>query len=398
MKLKDTILYLFVLIVVFMSCTTDDTNEINPIDTIIEGVDAVQGTGTDADPYRLSVAEHLDVFMRNGLSSTYVLMNDIDLSAHISENYPVEGWLPINNFAGILDGSGFKISGLSIDRGDTDDVGFFGSLGNDSNSNAVTIEIKNLTLEIASGSSVIGKTRVGGLVGHANDGLRITNVHINGADLESKVESTETTNTTDLGRSGGMIGLADRCTILRCSSAIKVVSNGGGRIGGLAGMVNTTTVDESYSSGEVHAQFEDIGGLIGYAHNAGTAVTNSYATGNIFITGNSTDDVGGFVGATHSSFTPINCYSAGSISIAATLIDSYGYFSGDGDGGSSIFGSALQTIIDGSNADITSGAVEEDTGFILINISTSTCVDFSAFDTSIWACIDGSFPTLINNP
>lgn len=398
MKLKDTILHLFVLTMAFMSCTTDDTNEINPIDEIIEGGNAVQGTGTDADPYQLSAAEHLDVFMRNQLSSSYILMNDIDLSTYLSENHPVGGWLPVNNFAGIFDGGGFKVSGLTIDRGTTDDVGFFGLLGNDSNSNAVTIEIKNLTLEIATGSSVRGKTRVGALVGHANDGLRITDVHIIGADSESQLESTEVTNTTDLGRSGGMIGLADRCTILRCSSTIKVVSNGGGRIGGLAGMVNTTTVDQSYSSGEVHAQFEDVGGLIGYAHNTGTAVTNSYATGNVFITGNSTDDVGGFIGSTHSSFTPTNCYSTGSIAIAAANIDTYGYFSGDGDGGSSIFGSALQTIIDGSSKNITAGAVAEDNGFTLINIGTSICSDFSAYDVSIWTCTNGNFPTLINNP
>lgn len=400
MNVTRQIVGIWMLIIIFFaSCSTEDTDIVDPLDKIAgEGGSAVSGSGTASDPYILSTAEHLDVFMRKSPESNYRLKNDIDLSAYISENYASEGWLPVNGFKGVFDGAGFKISGLQINRPGVDNVGFFGTLGKDDNSNVVSIEIKNITIEVAPSGSVTGKSFVGTLVGIANDGLGLTNVHVRGGDEKSQVLSAETTNTTDLGRSGGLIGLADRCRIISCSSTIKVVSSGGGRIGGLAGMINTTIVDQCYATGDVIAQFEDVGGLIGFAFNKGSAITNSYATGNIVVSGESADDIGAFVGATHSSFTPANCYATGNLTISSVAVDSYGFFSGDGDGGTNIFGATSQTIVDGEKADISKKAVAEEEGFKSIDISTSTCVDFSVFDKAIWSCKDGSFPVLINNP
>ncbi|QSE98754.1 GLUG motif-containing protein [Fulvivirga lutea] len=409
MKFKYIFFSLALMSAAFMSCSTDDTDEIDPIDTVGGGGNGseVTGSGTDADPYRLSTAEHLDLFLRNRLSSTYVLNNDIDLSAYISENYPTEGWLPINNFEGNFNGGGFTISGLKIDRPDVDGIGFFGVLGNDNNSTAISIEIRNLTIEVAPSEAVRGSTHVGVLLGYANDGLRVTNTHVRGANTDSRVESTASGSETELGRSGGLIGEADRSIITLSSSAINVTS-AANRIGGLVGMVNTTTIDQCYASGNVSGSSIRIGGLIGFAANAGTSISNSYSTGTVSITSSSTDDIGGFIGAANSAISPItNCYSTSNLILDVPSFtpgfspdnsNSFGYFSGDGDGGSGIFGSNLQTILNGSNADISVDAVSEDSGFTLLNISASTCSDFSAFDLSIWSCVDGSFPTLINNP
>lgn len=379
------------------SCSTKDTDIISPVDTITGGGNEVLGIGSDQDPYQLKSAEHIDVFLRSSLASSYILMNDIDLTNYISSTYLTEGWLPINGFSGVLNGNDFKISGLSINRPTLDNVGFFGTLGNGSNSPTVTVEIKNLTLEVAASESVTGNTRVGALIGYADDGLSLDNVHIVGANSDSQVLSSDETLSTDNGRSGGMIGLADRSTIFRCSSSIKVLTSGGGRIGGLIGMTNTTSVDQCYASGDVYAKFEDVGGLIGYGHNTGSTITNSYATGNIFINGAASDDIGGFIGSTHSSFTPENCYSTGNITIEGST-DTYGYFSGDGDGGIAIFASDQQLILNESQTDIASGAISEDSGFSLINIGSVTCATFSSFQSTIWSCTDGSFPSLINNP
>ncbi len=392
-------LYICLALVGMLSCSTDDTSIIDPIDEIIGGGDQVLGSGTDADPYQLRTAEHLDVFLRNRLTNSFVLMNDIDLTSYIDENYATDGWLPINNFAGVLDGGDFTISGLWIERPTTDNVGFFGLLGNDTNSNAVTIEIKNLTIAIAASEAVTGSSLVGGLVGFSNDGLRVSNVHLVGGDGGSKVMSMAVGAETEIGRSGGLIGGIDRTTIIGSSSSVDVESSGANRIGGLVGMVNGSTIDQSYATGDVIGASIRIGGLVGFANLEGTSITNSYATGNVTITAADTDDIGGFIGAASSSISPItNCYATGNIVIDATTVGSYGYFSGDGDGGSGIFGSTAQTILDGSSEDISSGAVSEASGFTLINIGSSTCADFSSFESSIWSCTNGSFPVLINNP
>ncbi len=404
MKRFNHSLYICLALVGMLSCSTDDTSLIDPIDQIIGGGDPVLGSGTDADPYQLRTAEHLDVFMRNSLTSSFVLLNDIDLTTYIEENYATDGWLPINGFAGVLDGADFTISGLWIERPTSDNIGFFGELGNDTNSIAVTIEIKNLTLEIAASKSVTGRTRTAALVGSANDGLGVTNVHIRGGDANSQVHSTETQDNGDFGRSGTLIGLADRTEVIRCSSTVKMVADGGHRIGGLIGMINTTIVDQCYATGDVEGGIARIGGLIGFAFNAGSRsqITNSFATGNVSVVGSGLDDIGGFVGATDASISPVNCYTKGNIIIDGT-VSTYGYFSGDGDGGSGIFGSTAQTILDGSSADISSGAVSNsieepnESGFILINLGSSTCADFSSFESSIWSCTNGSFPVLITN-
>ncbi len=391
-----------------MSCSTDDTDAIDPVDTIGVGDNnEITGSGTDADPYRISTVEHLDVFLRNRLSSSYLLTGDLDLSAYLLENYPSEGWLPINNFEGVFDGGGFTISGLTIDRPNTDNVGFFGVLGNDDNSTVITVEIKNLTIEVTASGAITGSTHVGALLGYANDGLQVTNTHIIGGDTNSMVASTASGSDTGVGRSGGLIGEADRSVITLCSSSIDVTSSAN-RIGGLVGMVNTTVIDQSYASGDVTGASIRIGGLIGFAANAGTSISNSYATGNISITANDSDDIGGFIGASNSAISLItNCYSTGNLILdvpsftpgfAPGVSNSFGYFSGDGDGGSGIFGSTLQTILNGTGADISGDAEDQGTGFTLTNIGSSSCSDFSAFDTSIWSCSNGSFPTLINNP
>ncbi len=400
--MKKLIFFSLILLIGLVSCTTEDTTLVNPLDGIINpmGEDSLMGTGTPEDPYQITKASQLDSLLRFSLASAFQLQNDIDLTTYISDNYSTEGWQPINGFSGIFNGNNFTIRGLSIYRPTEDNVGFFGLIGFDDNSSVVRIEIKNLTIEVAASDSIVGKTRVGGLVGYINDGARLTKCKVIGGDENSNVFSTDPINDTDNGRSGGLVGLADRAILLQCASSVKVLSSGGGRIGGLVGMVNTTTVDQCYAIGDVYAQFEDVGGLIGYAHNSGTTISNCYATGNLFISGNSADDVGAFVGATHSSFTPSNCYATGNISfnLDIGLIRTYGYFSGDGDGGTAIFGLHSQTITGQNNIDLSDGIKTEATGFMLIDVVSTTClVTFSNFDNMIWTCTDGTLPILTNN-
>lgn len=117
------------------------------------------GSGTQSDPYRIFYADQLTQ-LRNFLNQTDVyfkLMNDIDLTDWLAENYPGQGWQPVGSssepFKGILDGNNKTISGFSINRTTTDYVGLFGYVSG--------ATIKNLTLK----GTIKGKGYVGSLMG-----------------------------------------------------------------------------------------------------------------------------------------------------------------------------------------------------------------------------------------
>ena len=405
MKIKGAIGVAILAFAGILGCSTEDTDIVNPLD---EG--GILGSGTPGDPFQLRTAEQVDDLLRINSTSNFLLMNDIDLSEYIAQNYGDEGWAPINEFLGVLDGGNFTLAGLYINRPATDNVGFFGTMGADNNATTIVTTIQNLTIEIAAAGSVTGLSRVGGLIGNANDGVAITNVHIRGGDADAKVESVAAGSDTDFGRTGGLVGNADRTSISLSSSSVIIESGMSNRIGGLVGMLNFSTVDQSYASGDINSAAFRVGGLIGFTNGAGTAITNSYATGNINITASATDDIGGFIGASSSSILPetniANCYSTGNLNLDVTGYEpgfapgnSDSLVSGDGDGGTAIFGSTAQAITNGSGGDLTADSRDQGVGFTLLSVASANCgTDFSSFDSAIWSCANGSFPVLINNP
>ena len=79
------------------------------------------GSGTESDPYRIFNADQLSQ-MRNFLNQSGVyfkLMNDLNISEWLSDNYPSQGWQPVGSssesFKGVLDGNGKTISGSPVD-------------------------------------------------------------------------------------------------------------------------------------------------------------------------------------------------------------------------------------------------------------------------------------------
>ena len=80
------------------------------------------GNGTKENPFLIEDADDLNA-MRMHLNSYFELINDINLS---NGKYNLnQGWQPINNFAGVLDGKNHKIINLYINRPTEDIVGFF---------------------------------------------------------------------------------------------------------------------------------------------------------------------------------------------------------------------------------------------------------------------------------
>ena len=119
------------------------------------------GSGTASDPYLIFYADQLNQ-VRNFLNRDGVyfkLMSDIDLTDWIEQNNPSNGWQPIgvssSAFKGIFDGNNHIISGLTINRPSTDNVGLFGYI------DAATI--KNLIVK----GNIEGANQVGGICGAA---------------------------------------------------------------------------------------------------------------------------------------------------------------------------------------------------------------------------------------
>ena len=290
-----------------VSAKTPDTNSLAGINTQNSTPDAKSSSGFIQQINRLSEQEAIDQGytviktaqdldnIRNDLDGKYILMNDIDLSSY-------SNWDPIGEidydagtgqiFTGTLDGNGYTISNLTINRPDEDGVGLFGTIGDPSTMTGG--DIKNLGLE---NFKISGQAYVGALASFSFG--TITNCHVTG-DFAS-VEYT-----------GGLVG-DNSGTISNSFFIGKVASDG--YVGGLAG-VNNGTISSSFVIGNVIG-FERVGGLVGEnwggmisgsfatvdvtgkyfvgglsGHNADGTIVNSYAKGS--IAGNS--DIGGLVG------------------------------------------------------------------------------------------------------
>ena len=208
-------------------------------------------------------------------------MNDIDLSSYAN-------WDPIGEmdldagtlqgFTGILDGNGYSIKNLTINRPDEVGVGLFAMIGNSSETTGG--EVKNLGLEnvnIESGGTT------GGLAGAAIG--NISNCYITGEVISSdNVQST-----------GGLIANALLCNISNCYTNCTV--SGYTYVGGLIGMGQNVTISESYSLGDTKAD-SVVGGLAGAVMNIN--IQNSYSTGTIRELRNLNPDyssAGGLVGS-----------------------------------------------------------------------------------------------------
>jgi hypothetical protein len=257
---------------------------------------ALGGNGSSGSPYRIT-----DVYGLQGLGSSdlvdrsFQLANDIDASGTADWNSG-EGFDPIGvygtEFSGSLDGQGYTISGLTIDRGTENYVGLFGETSSGAS-------ISDLVL---SGGSVTGDGAVGALVGAGT--VVIENVHV---------------STDVIGSGNGVGGLAGNLfsASITGSSATGTVTGAGSvsTVGGLVGSIdNASTIHRSYATGNVtvggalNVNF-NTGGLVG--ENLGS-ITESFATGNVVTGGNA---AGGLVGYNEGSIA--DAYATGAVSAAA---------------------------------------------------------------------------------
>ncbi len=371
------------------------------------------GTGTAADPYQISTVSHLSS-VRNYPNSNFSLQNNLSLEPSDYSDAE-EGWVPIGSesfpFTKTFTGNDFTISNLFINRGISDNVGFFGYVENGM--------ISNLNL---ANVNVTGNNKVGGLVGYQN-GAGVEHSTVTGSvtgendrvgGLVGNQEGATVTHSTFNGSVtgdfwvGGLVGFQGENSSTTNSSSDALV-NGTGIVGGLVGNSASSGIEKSFSTSEVHATGDDAGGLVGinsastitesyYAgegvfgdtnigglageNTSSSAISNSYSIGEV----EGTSHVGGFVGLNSSSNLTDN-YSAGLV----TGIDNVGGFLGE------ISGIASESVF--WNTQTSGQGASPGTASVgLTNTQAKQQASYTGFDfAATWGIDEGSgYPFLLN--
>jgi prepilin-type N-terminal cleavage/methylation domain-containing protein len=182
-------------------------------------------------------------------------------------------------------------------------------------------------------------------------------------------------NVTGTGTSvGGLAGLAGAVSN---SYAVGDVDGGGNCVGGLVGQCDGA-ISDSYATGNVTGAGDYVGGLAG---TAGSTVTNSYALGNVTGTGAC---VGGLAGGAYGQVS--YCYSIGLATTTAEEVPVGGLIGNGGDNVTSSYYNSdpVGQINNGIGTPLTAAQMKQQANF-----------DGWDFD-NVWS-IDNSYPFLINN-
>lgn len=235
------------------------------------------GDGSPETPFLVEDADDLNA-VRNDLTASYKLIDDIDLTEWIAANSPVAGWDPIGNasyFKGNFDGNGKTVSGIWIDRKTVNGVGLFGIV-----CGSYTVTIKDLGVIIDETKSIAGEQCVGGILGKVTNTDGTPTVTIEGCYVKGKI-------TAEVVSAGGIIGYSTwgRLTIKNCYAEGEVSGNdsSGGIIGQVYGAY-TYNIQNCYATNTVSSistkAAAGIIGSIGYGGNANSLavnITNSIA-------------------------------------------------------------------------------------------------------------------------
>ena len=284
----------------------------------------VTGKGTEAEPFILKTAEHLEWFrdyVNVGKTSACAKIADdveeIDMStvchkADAEKQVAEVSWTPIGSkqYQGTFDGNGKTIRNLFISS-TSDEIGFFGY--------AADCRIKNITFDNAkvkgndncstgilagsAGSCVIenikttgncsveGKYETGGIAGRANGNISNCENHaiVNGLhsvggivgicfDSENSITSCanygEITGTEDF--VGGIIGYFGEGSLQNSANNGNIT--GDARVGNLIGYANICNINNVLGIGNITANYADCNGLIvGYIADASSSASGILA-------------------------------------------------------------------------------------------------------------------------
>jgi hypothetical protein len=265
--------------------------------------------------YIISTAEELALLshnVNNGQQyiNTYFLQTaDIDLSEHYF--MPI-GFGAGKFFAGIYDGGGFEISGVSIVLSGEDTVGLFGNVNTTTSPDDEAGTLRNIN--ITSGS-IVARSSAGGIAG---------------SFVGKKIQN--------------------------CSSAVSIQSGTGSiqNFGGIAG-INYGTIEDCYFYGSIYAapSGQNIGGITGtngdVLSGRSAKIKNCFNAGEVIGHYN----VGGISGINHGDISAV--YNSGTLTASGSAGGLVGYHEGGLSDGYSIgqlsFGSGYVGAIIGNRAE-----------------------------------------------
>jgi len=246
-------------------------------------------------------------------------------------------------FTGSLDGRGYIIRNLSINRPAQSSQGLFGCLGTGASVTNIGLVDYN----------IIGYQILGGIVGR-NEAGTITKVYT----------------------SGTITGLA--------SSAYA-----GGIVGYQIGANNT--ISDSYSTGAITGP-SSVGGIAGWAHSG--AITNTYSSVNVSATSTSAANYAGGIAGFQSSVVVSNSFAVGIISTAGTP-DYAGGIAGGSSGVTNCYWNTSLTTQETCYYASSSGCTPTDTPESYYG---SSGIPFSTpglgWSTDIWQANASAYPTL----
>jgi hypothetical protein len=183
------------------------------------------------------------------LAGEFTLHNDITFPDPAQDNFPENGFVPIgvspgtgNAFTGTLNGNGYSINNLTIQRQYMNYVGLFGALSN-------SAEIKNLNIKL-SDVGIIGYDYVGALAGYAEKSCKITD-----CEMFGKVYGNNYV--------GGLVGCIEGNSLISFSRATAEIK-GNNNIGGISGFTNYASITKRCFSEINIIGINNVGGLIGW--------------------------------------------------------------------------------------------------------------------------------------
>lgn len=331
---------------------------------------ALEGAGTESDPYRLSSTRDLLAMkpaLVKGQMTYFKMMNDIDMSS-------IENWDPLNSddpydlgivfdggghslknltskekhyssFFGVLYGkcynvkfvdaeivsasnsgagiiggyigtggkpaivSGVEVSGIVTNDGKEQSVGGLGG-------NAREATIENCTVNVTVSNPMgdgTNRTASGGIVGKTlTSADKIQNCVVRGI-----VETTKGINNT---YTGGVVGWqVDAGSEITGCEVYATVKSAGERVGGIVGHYQGGTLSGCKFYGEVNAASRLAGGIAGITSSA-SIIENCLSSGKIVCKNN----VGGIVGMNENPLTIRCCESSSTIEINVNGVDGVG--------------------------------------------------------------------------
>ncbi len=235
-----------------------------------------------------------------------------ELLANIALN---TNWQPIGStsdpFTSILQGNGYSITNLAIDRGNN--IGLFAALS------GATID--DLVVEVA---SISGDNNVGALAGSAANSI-INKVQIRAANTNSKLSATGA-------NIGGILGAITGTTITNVISDLSIVGgndDSADNVGGIVGYVSSSDISYATSSGSVSASggVDFVGGLLGQVHYSST-VSYSSASGSVTSSGDDNRAYGGLVGTMRINSNVSYSSASGSVTSSGENNNNYGGLAG----------------------------------------------------------------------